>query len=80
MNFQDTYGQTLNEGDKVTFLYRKKRYYGKVKGIRATTIVALLDVVDDNGKRRTVENNRQRSTETFSFPVQKIQATEERRS
>jgi hypothetical protein len=80
MNFHDNDGQPLHEGDKVTYLYRRKRYYGKVKGIRATTLVALLDVVDDNGKRRAVENNRQRCADVFSFPVQKILATEERRT
>jgi hypothetical protein len=79
MNFHDNDGQPISEGDKVTYLYRRKRYYGKVKGIRATTLVALLDVVDDNGKRRTVENNRQHCAEVFSFPVQKILASEERR-
>jgi hypothetical protein len=76
MKFQDNCGQPLSEGDKVTFLYRKKRYYGKVTAVRAATIVALLDVVDDNGKRRTLENNRQRNPETSSFPVQKLSTTE----
>jgi hypothetical protein len=60
----------------VTYLYRRKRYYGKVKAIRTAAIVALLDIIDEDGKRRTVENNRQRSADTFSFPVQKIPASE----
>jgi hypothetical protein len=56
----------------VTFLYRKKRYYAKVKAIRATTIVALLDVIDEAGKTRTLENNRTLADNVVTFPVQNL--------
>jgi hypothetical protein len=70
--FQDNYGQWLEVNNRVTFLYRKKRYYAKVKSIRVSTLVALLDVVDDSEKIRTLESNRQRTETVFTFPVQKL--------
>jgi hypothetical protein len=70
--FQDTFGQPLTPGDSVTFLYRKKRYYAKVKAIRTTTIVALLNVIDEAGKTRTLENNRTLADNVITFPVQNL--------
>jgi hypothetical protein len=70
--FQDTFGQPLAPGDSVTFLYRKKRYYVKVKAIRTTTIVALLDVIDETGKTRTLENNHPLADDVVTFPVQNL--------